>query len=293
MKKNKLLSYKAGTHLFFIIYSLICILPFLLIVAISFSNEDDVINNGFKLIPEHLTSEAYKQIFSNPSSLIQAYIVTFIAAVGGTILSISFQAMLGYTLSRRSFILKKPINVVLVITMFFHGGLIPSYIINTQVFHLNDTIWIYLIPGVAAYTTFVFRTFFSTIPVSLIESAELDGATEMQMLVKIIIPLSKPVLATFSFTSLISKWNDYATSMYYITDDRLYTLQYMLQQILNEAQYLKMLKESMPHMAESAAVPSETLKFAMCVLAAGPMLVVFPFFQKYFSKGMVVGAVKG
>ena len=293
MNKKKF-SYKAFVHLFFVLYGFICIVPFLLIVSISLSNETDIINKGFSLIPEHFSGAAYSQIFQNPKSLINAYGVTILNAVAGTALAIIMQAMLGYVLSRDTCAFKKPINIMLVITMFFHGGLIPSYVINTQVFHLGDTIWIYILSGcMSAYTVFVFRTFFSTIPKSLIESAQLDGATEMQMLAKITVPLSKPVLATFTFTGMLSRWNDYSIPMYYITDDKLYNLQYLLQQILNEATFLKQLKDSMPQVADAVAIPSETLKFAMCILAAGPMVLVFPFFQKYFAKGMVVGAVKG
>ena len=291
---NKKFSYKAFVHLFFVLYGFICIIPFLLIVSISLSNETDIINKGFNLIPAHFSGDAYSQIFQNPKALIGAYGVTLLNAVAGTALAIIMQAMLGYVLSRDTCVFKKPINIMLIITMFFSGGLIPSYVVNTQVFHLGDTIWIYIISGcMSAYNVFVFRTFFSTIPKSLIESAQLDGATEMQMLAKITVPLSKPVLATFTFTGMLARWNDYTIPMYYITDDRLYNLQYLLQQILNEAAFLKQLQDSMPQLASAVAIPSETLKFAMCVLAAGPMVLVFPFFQKYFAKGMVVGAVKG
>lgn len=293
MNKKKF-SYKAFVHLFFVLYGLICIIPFLLIVSISLSEEADIINNGFSFIPEHFSGAAYSQILQNPISLLNAYGVTLLNAVAGTALAIIMQAMLGYVLSRDTCVFKKPIKIMLIITMFFGGGLIPSYVINTQVFHLGDTIWIYILSGcMSAYNVFVFRTFFSTIPKSLIESAQLDGATEMQMLAKITVPLSKPVLATFTFTGMLGRWNDYSVPMYYITNDRLYNLQYLLQQILNEAAYLNELKESMPQLADLIALPSETLKFAMCVLAAGPMVLVFPFFQKYFAKGMVVGAVKG
>lgn len=293
MKKRFSLS-KLPIHIFFILYSLLCILPFVLILSISFSNENDIINNGFALIPQHFSTDAYKQIFGNPSSLLQAYLVTIVYAVGGTLLKTLIEAMMGYVLSRDACAFKKPLNAMLVITMFFNGGIIPSYIINTQWFHLGDSIWIYLLSGLmTAYNVFVFRTFFSTIPKSLIESAMLDGASELNVLRIIVIPLSKPVLATFSFMSLIAKWNDYNVSMYYITEPKLYTLQYMLQNILNEAEFLKSLKESMPGLADAVAIPSETLKYAMCILAAGPMVIVFPAFQKYFAKGMVVGAVKG
>jgi len=293
MKKSKFFNYKLPINIFFILYALLCIVPFLLVVSISFSSEYDIVNYGFSIIPKHFDLSAYKQIFKAPQTLLNAYGITLFSAFGGTTLNILTVSLAGYALSRDTCAFKKPFTVILLITMFVHGGLIPSYVISTQVFHLADNIIFYLINGMAgAYLIFVFRTFFSGIPKSLIESAQLDGATEMQMLFKIIIPLSKPVIATFSFQGILGRWNDYALPMYYMTDPKLYNLQYMLQQILNEAQFLKMLKDTMPAL-EDVVIPSETLKFAMCVLAAGPMVGLFPFFQKYFTKGMVVGAVKG
>ena len=128
---------------------------------------------------------------------------------------------------------------------------------------------------------------------SLVESATLDGASELQILTRITLPLSKPVIATFSFMGMITRWNQFEPSLYYIRDKSLYTLQFLLQQVLNEAEFLKQAMKEMPEAMTNVALPSETLKFAICVLAAGPMICVFPFFQKYFSKGMVVGAVKG
>ena len=294
MRKSKFFNYKFFIHIFFILYALLCLLPFVLVVSISFSNESDIINNGFALIPEHFDLAAYKQIFQAPETLVDGYIITLISAFGGTALSILSTSMMGYALSRDTCMFKKPLNTILLITMFVHGGLIPSYVINTQVFGLGDNILVYIIFGMAgAYQIFVFRTFFAGIPKSLIESAQLDGATEMQMLFKIVIPLSKPVVATFGFQGILNKWNDYSIPMYYITNPKLYNLQYMLQQILNEAQFLKQLKDMMPALSEGVTIPNETLKFAMCVLAAGPMVALFPFFQKYFAKGMIVGAVKG
>lgn len=292
--KKKFTPFKAFVHIFFIVYSLICILPFLLLIGISFTEETVIKNGGYNLIPKVFSTEAYKFIFRDPSSLINAYGVTILAAFVGTFIGVLLMAGVGYVLAREIFIFKKGVTTYLLITMLFSGGTIPSYIINTKYLHLNNSIWAYLILGVfSAYTVFVFKTFFKSIPVSLIESAELDGAGELTILWKIILPLSKPVLATMSFLEIVNRWNDFNIPLYYITDKKLYNLQYMLQQILNEANFLEEMKKTMVGVNIGGNVPTETLKFAMCILAAGPMLVLFPFFQKYFSKGMVVGAVKG
>lgn len=285
--------YKFFVHLFFVCASLLCIVPFLLIISISLSQEVDVVRNGFKLIPEHFTLEAYRYAFGNWTTILDAYAVTAIYAVGGSLISIILMAMIAYALSNDNYVLRKPITYFLLITMFIGGGLIPSYVINTQWFHLGNNILMYLLHGlISAYTVFVFRTFFKSIPQSLIDAAYIDGATEMQVLAKVIIPLSVPVLATFAFMNMIARWNNYDVSMYYMQNERLYTLQYVLQNILNESEYLKQMKDSMPGL-NITVPPSETLKFAMCIVTTGPMLMVFPYFQKYFSKGMMLGAVKG
>ncbi len=292
--KKKFTPFKAFVHIFFIVYSLICILPFLLLIGISFTEETVIKNGGYNLIPKVFSTEAYKFIFRDPSSLINAYGVTILTTFVGTFIGVLLMAGVGYVLAREIFIFKKGVTTYLLITMLFSGGIIPSYIINTKYLHLNNNIWAYLIIDVfSAYTVFVFKTFFKSIPVSLIESAELDGAGELTILWKIILPLSKPVLATMSFLEIVNRWNDFNIPLYYITDKKLYNLQYMLQQILNEAKFLEDMKKTMVGVDVGGSVPTETLKFAMCILAAGPMLVLFPFFQKYFSKGMVVGAVKG
>ena len=285
--------YKFFVHLFFVCASLLSLIPFLLIISISLSHEVDVVRNGFKLIPEHFTLEAYRYAFGNGRVILDAYAVTAIYAVCGSLLSVILTAMIAYALSNDNYVLKKPITYFLLFTMFFNGGLIPSYIINTQWFHLGNNVLMYLLYGlIGAYTVFVFRTFFKSIPQSLIDAAYIDGATETQVLLKVIIPLSVPVLATFAFMNLIGRWNSYDVSMYYMQNERLYTLQYVLQNLLNEAAYLKQMKESMPGL-NITVPPSETLKFAMCIVTTGPMLMVFPYFQKYFSKGMMLGAVKG
>ena len=293
-KKNKIFSYKSIIHMIFCGASFFAIVPFILLVVISFSYEDDVLTKGYLLFPQRVTTDAYRFIFRNIGALLQAYKITIIYAVFGTLIGMIVMAMIGYALSRDNFVLKKPITVILLITMFFSGGLIPSYLLHTQILHLGNNILLYLVSGmVGAYTVFVLKSFFQQIPKSLIEAAQIDGASEPVILCRIMVPLSLPVLATFGFMGLVQRWNDFTVPMYYMTDPDLYTLQYMLQNVLNEAEYLKELQKNMPTLFQSTSIPSETMKFAMCVLASGPMLVVFPFFQKYFSKGMIVGAVKG
>ncbi|MBO5197804.1 MAG: carbohydrate ABC transporter permease [Lachnospiraceae bacterium] len=295
--------YKIGIHIFFILFSLLFILPMIMVVSVSFSSEDAVTSTfgGYSLLPREFTLDAYKLAFKNPETVINGYIVTIITSIAGTLLNLMSAGMCAYALARPNFRYKKIVTFIVFFTMLFGGGTIPTYIIYTKYYHLGNTIWVYILPALSggAWNILMIRTFMQSLPESLFESAKIDGAAELTIFWKIGLPLSKPVFATVAFTGLIGRWNDWSTSLVYIRDSRLYTLQYSLQKILNEAEFLKALvknplfQNAGIDISEVAAEPTETLKYAMCVIAAGPMLVIFPFFQKYFEKGMVVGAVKG
>ena len=181
--------------------------------------------------------------------------------------------------------------------MLFSGGLVPHYIINTKYLNLTDSFWVYILPSLAtAYHILILRTFFKGLPASLTEAAKIDGASEFTIFRVIVLPLSKPVLATVSLLTLLSKWNDWQTSLLYILDNNKFSLQYLLQKILREADFLKKISEQNNVIVSenySQTQPVESMRFAMAILAAGPMMVVFPFFQKYFTKGLTIGAVKG
>ena len=294
--------YKIWIHILFVLISLCYILPVLLVISVSFSSETSVTQGaGYSLIPQEFTLDAYKMAFGNASQVIKAYGITIAESVLGTVLVLLVAGMIAYALSLTSFAYKGVITFIVFFTMLFSGGMIPTYIVYASYYHLNDTFWIYILPGMAggAWNTLMMRTFFKGIPESLFESAKLDGANEFKIFMKIAAPLSKPVLATVGFMTLVARWNDWNTSLVYIRNQNLYTLQYLLQRILNEAEFLKemltndMLSSSGIDVTEVVAQPTETLKYAMCIIAAGPMLVVFPFFQKYFVKGTTIGAVKG
>lgn len=280
-------------HTALILLSLSFIIPFIIVISISLTSEEALREFGYGIIPKVFSTEAYKQLLKNPYSLIQSYKVTIAYSVLGTVFSVFVMALMAYPLSRSNFKYKKFFTFYIFFTMIFSGGLIPSYIIETQVYHLNNTFWIYIFPGaVSAYYVIMMRTFFKGIPESLVESAKIDGASELRCLFSIIMPLSKPVIASVGLLTLLAKWNNWQTSLIYIRDPELYSLQYLLQRILNEVEFIKQMAESGAD-TSMMEVPTEGIRFAMAVLAAGPMLVVFPFFQKYFAKGLTVGAVKG
>lgn len=285
-------------HVFLILLSLCFILPFILIISASFTNEDALIANGYTLIPSKFDIAAYRYVFSNPTEILNAYEVTAFSAIVGTFLALCVMSMCAYSISRKRYKFKRGITFYVYFTTLFSGGMVPSYILITQYLGLGNNIWVYIIPTLATpFYVIILRTFFAGIPEELSEAAKIDGCSEFRIFFSIILPLSKPALATIGLLTLLTKWNDWQSSMLYIRDEELYTLQYLLQRILNEVEFLKNLAQNQPAGVDvnvlNNTIPSESMRFAMCVVAAGPMLVVFPFFQRYFTRGLTVGAVKG
>lgn len=281
----------------FICVSLLFILPFMLIISASLTNEQTLVSEGFKLLPPKLDFSAYFLALQNPNQIAMAYLITAIQTALGTLLSLVIMSLCAYPLSRPSFPYKKIVTTMLLIPMFFGGGLIPSYIINTKYLGLGNSIWIYILPGlVSTFQIVIIRTFFQGLPNGLVDAAKIDGAGEYRILWTIITPISTPVLATIGAMLVLSKWNNWMTSLIYIKNENLFLLQYLLQKILREAEYLNRMASDTTMSGlklDFSQFPAESLKFAMCVIVAGPMLFVFPFFQKYFAKGLTVGSVKG
>jgi len=293
MKKKSLKSQIILT-IIFIVICLSVFIPFMLLVSASFSNERDVLINGFKLIPEHFDTSAYKFVFRNLDDVLQAYKITITFSVVGMFLSTLLMAFAAYPLSSPKMRGKTGFAFYFYFTMLFSGGLVPTYILITQYLHLQDTIWVYILPGlISPWYVFMMRTFFSEIPASLSESMKIDGASEYRIFFQLIIPLSKPVIATVALFIFLAKWNDWNTSMLYINNQKLISLQYLLQKQLREIQFIQENMQSTTVDLGIAQIPTTTVQMAMAMVVAGPAMLVFPFFQKYFVKGLRVGAVKG
>jgi len=296
-KRKIKIDYRIGIHLFFIIFSLAFIIPFIYVLSISFSNDMDIKQYGYQFIPKTFDLGAYTYVFQNPEQLLSSYKITTFTSLVGTFCSVMIMALMAYPLSRSNFTYRKQVSFFVFFTMIFGGGLIPSYILITKYLRLGNTVWIYLFAGLAnAWHIIIMRTFFQSLPSALVESAKMDGAGELKILFRIIMPLSKPVIATISLFILLQRWNDWATALVYINNKRLYTLQFLLQRILREAEFINtMMNEGMDNhlVGGMINIPTESIRFAMCVVAAGPMLIIFPFFQKYFVKGLTIGSVKG
>jgi len=296
VETRKFLNYRAWIYALFFLVALSFIVPFLYILTASVSSEEFIYKYGYKMLPRQVSWAAYDLVFRNPQGIRDAYLVTAFQAAVGTFIGIVIMSLSGYTLSIPDFKLKRAITFYIFFTMLFSGGLIPIYILNTQYLRIGNTIWIYIIPSLAsAFYIIVFRTFFQGLPSSLRESAKMDGASELTIYLRIILPLSKPVLATIALFVVLDRWNDWYTSLIYVRKPQLYTLQFLLQRILMQAQFIRDMARQFPQFfkASQMKLPVEGIRFAMVVVAAGPMLVIFPFFQKYFVKGLTIGAIKG
>ena len=279
-----------------LIFTVICaliIFPFWLIVSASLSSASQLAKEGYQMIPRPVDFSAYKVVFENPGQVLRAYWVTFVFSAATMALGVLFMAMIAYPLSRKSLRGRGAINFYLYFTMLFSGGLVPTYIVISSMLHHNNTMWVYILPAlISPWYTFMMRTFFSGIPGEIIESSTIDGASEYKIFFGMILPLSKPVLATVALFMFLGQWNNWYTALIYITRQELYSLQYLLQSIMENINMLKQ-NPQMASMMEKSDTPSETVQMAMAVVVAGPALIIFPFFQKYFVKGLTVGSVKG
>lgn len=278
----------------FIILSLFCVLPILYIFSASLSDELELTRKGYSLIPRGFSLEAYGYILKNPTPILNAYGVTIFVTIVGTAVSLLCTTMLAYVIARKDFRLGRIFSFMVFFSMLFNGGLVPTYILMTQYFNMRDTIWSMVVPYlIIPWHVFLMKGFLADVQVSLIEAAKIDGASEVKIFFKIIMPISKPALATVGLFIAFVYWNDWYQSMLYIDNAKLTSLQFYLYRIMNNIQYLSTSLQSGNIHIDLSALPSETSRMAMCILAAGPMLIIFPFFQKYFVKGISVGAVKG
>ncbi len=283
-------------NIMFIILALVCIIPVFFVFMISISAEESIAQNGYRFIPEVFSLDAYKFLGREISMIIDALGISVIVTVVGTVLGVALTTLMGYVISRSNFKLNGFFTMLVFIPMVFNGGMISSYVVNTQFMHLKDTIWALILPlCVSSFNVVICKTFFKTnIPESVIESAQIDGATQFQIFGKIALPLSKPLLATIALFLTFGYWNDWFQSSLYITDSTLYSLQALLDHFERNMQAMlsnPALGVSMTEYINS--MPKEGARMAMAVIIIVPIACCYPFFQKYFISGLTVGAVKG
>jgi putative aldouronate transport system permease protein len=281
------------SYLFMAIFSIFCIVPFILIISSSLSDEKAVQKTGFVLFPKEFSLFAYKVIFQD-NAIFNAYKTTIIFTVLGTVLCLILTSAMAYALSVKTFTHRNKIAFFVYFTMLFNGGLIPSYLLIAKYLGLRDNILVYILPVlINPFNMFLLRNFFKQIPDSLAESAKIDGANDIYILYKIILPLAKPALATIGLFYGLGFWNEWFTATLYIDSKDLYSLQYLIMKVLREVDFMNQMNEMQGLVMANYIAPTNTAKMATAVVTVGPIIFVYPFIQKYFVKGLVVGAVKG
>ncbi len=293
-KTHRISGFQIAINILFIFLVLVCVVPLLLVLGISLTSESSLMREGYNLIPKEFSLEAYKYVLTGATSVLRAYGVTIFVTVVGTFLHLLTMSMLAYGLTREEVTARNKISFFVYLPIVFNAGMIPSYILMTRVLHLKDTIWVLILPMVASATNvMILKNFLKSIPFSLIESARIDGASEYRTFFKIVLPLSKPALASIGLFVAIAYWNDWVTCSLYIENPKLQTLQYLLQSLMNNIQYLQANAGASQSMQGALMeLPSEGARMATCVLAIGPIIFLYPLLQKYFEKGLTIGAVK-
>lgn len=279
----------------FTILALMCIYPILLVIGISFSDESAISTYGYQMIPKIPSLGAYEYIISSKDTILRSYCVTIFNTVVGTVMSVLCVLMYAYPLSRHDVKYRRFFLFLSFFTMLFSGGLVATYMINTNLLHLKNTVWSMILPYVfSAWNVILMRSFLqSSIPPAIIESAKIDGAGEFLILFKLVVPLAVPGIATIALFSTLQYWNDWWLPLLYINEKQLYNLQFLLQSMITKIQELSENSALMNSVALMSDVPKEGSRMALCIIATGPILIVYPFFQKYFIQGLTVGAVKG
>lgn len=287
-------SAQALLHLIFILLVLACIVPFVLLVMSSFTSESALMQNGYSLFPKEFSLEAYKYLLQKGTTILRGYGITILVTVVGTLISVTITTLLAYPLSRPELPHRNAFSFIVFFTMLFNGGLVPTYIMYTQVFHIKNTIWALIVPMLLmnAFYVIMMRSFFTAnIPDSLIEAARIDGAGELRILVQIVLPLSKPMMATLALMIGLGYWNDWLNGLYYLTDTRYFSIQNILNRMIADVQFLA--SASSVASSITANLPSVGIRMAIAVIGVLPILIIYPFFQKAFVKGIVIGGVKG
>lgn len=297
---NKLNRIKQPTNIAFnailLFFALACFLPFIVVVLISVTEEESIRQYGYQLFPKVFSGQAYRFLWNERSQILNAPSMSLIVTAIGTVVGVLLTTVLGYVMSRPDYKLKGFLTWMVFIPMIFNGGMVASYVINVQLLQFRNGLHALILPLlVSSFNVVISRTFFrTTIPDSIVESAKIDGAGQLLIYGKIVLPISKPVLATLALFLSFGYWNDWFLSMLYISNTKMYTLQYLLQQIVMNIEFLA----KTPGMGASAqeyikSMPRESARMAIAVLIVMPIALAYPFFQKYFISGLTIGAVKG
>ena len=285
-----------GAAVIMVLLAFICIFPVLLLFMSSITSEASLLKNGYSVFPEEFGFDAYRYLWMSREKILRAYGMTIAQTAVGTSLSVVVTTLLAYPLSRKDLPGRNVIAFYIFFTMLFSGGMIPSYMMWTQMFHIKDTFFALIFPSLflSGFAVIMMRTYFSTnIPDNVLEAAKIDGASEVKILLRIVLPMSKPILSTVGLMTALAYWNDWMNGLYYLTKRTdLYTIQNLLNRLITSADCLSN-NQANSLLAVNIQVPSVGVRMAVAVIAILPILVIYPFFQKGFVKGIVIGGVKG
>ncbi len=276
------------------LFALVCLAPFYLIIIASFTSENSLIRNGYPLLPNlaEFSVQAYQLCLKNPVAILHSYGVTITVTLVGTLLSVLMASMTGYVLSRRDFPWRNQFSFFFFFTTLFNGGLVPWYLLCIRYLHFKNSYLGLILPLMfSVWNMIIAKSFMSGLPSEISESAKIDGANDIVIFVRLILPLSKPLLATLGLFSALAYWNDWYNCMLFQTNENNFTLQYYLQRVLGSAEAMRIVAEKSGMALPS--VPLESMKMAMTIIATGPIILLYPFVQRYFVKGLTIGAVKG
>ncbi|MEH7085998.1 carbohydrate ABC transporter permease [Neobacillus drentensis] len=284
------------SHIFLIVLAAGSIIPFIILLSSSLTGEKIILKDGYSFFPREFSFAAYEYLLNNSSSILRAYGITIFVTVFGTVVSLAITAFLAYALSRRDLPYRNVFAFFVFFTLLFNGGLVPTYLVYTQIFDLKNTIWALIVPGLLmnGFNVLLMRTFFITsIPEPVIESARMDGAGEFRTFFSIVLPLSLPILATIGLLQTIHYWNDWFNGLIYITDPQLFSIQNILNRMLADIQFLATSDLGSNASQAASEIPSTGVRMAIAVVGVLPILIAYPFFQKYLVKGIALGSVKG
>ncbi len=290
--------FNIAVNSFFLFYTIVCVFPLLLVIAVSFTDEMTILRDGYQLIPQAFSAMAYDLLFNDSAQIVHSYGVSIFVTVIGTALSLLLTAAFAYPISRPDLPYRNSFAFFIFFTMLFNGGLVPWYLVYVKYLHLGDSIWALIVPMlIQPFNILIMRTFFqTTIPGALIEAATIDGAGELKIFYRIVLPLSLPVIATIALFNTLMYWNDWFLSLIFISDNKTVSVQYLMYKTMLNVQYLTsnvQAAEALTRGGGTVRLPSEAIRMAMAIIGIGPIILAYPFFQKYFVKGLTIGAVKG
>jgi len=275
------------------LFAALCLYPFLMVISGSFTSKQEATLYGYSLIPRSLTTAAYDVLFANMRSIVSGYRVTVFVTAVGTCLSLLVNSMMGFVTSRKQLKFRKILNFYVLFTMLFNGGMVSWYII-CGVIGIRNSIWALIVPMLCGpWYIFLFRNYFFSVPDALHESAKIDGAGDIRVFFQIYVRLATPVIATVGLFTALGYWNDWWHGLMLIDNSDLWPLQMLLRTVISNLQFLQTMESSAQVQKMMATIPSDSVRMALVIITTGPIMLLYPFVQRYFVKGIMVGAVKG